>query len=59
MTTNPQEQQAMQETMDDEAFRTELRAWLAEHLTDTFREQRTMHFSGEGGCAPRLAKDPL
>jgi len=44
MTTNPQEQQATQEAMSDEAFRAELRAWLSEHLTDTFREQRTMTF---------------
>jgi alkylation response protein AidB-like acyl-CoA dehydrogenase len=48
MTTNPQEQQATQEASQqatpDEAFRAELRAWLAEHLTDTFREQRTMAF---------------
>ena len=40
MTTIPQEQQAMQ----DEAFRAELRAWLTTHLTDAFREQRTMTF---------------
>jgi alkylation response protein AidB-like acyl-CoA dehydrogenase len=44
MTTNPQEQQATQETLDDVAFRAELRAWLAEHLTDAFREQRGMTF---------------
>ena len=48
MTINPQEQQSTQETkqeaMPDEAFRSELRAWLAEHLIDTFREQRTMTF---------------
>jgi alkylation response protein AidB-like acyl-CoA dehydrogenase len=40
MTTIPQEQQAMQ----DEVFRAELRAWLTEHVTDEFREQRTMTF---------------
>src|SRR5258707_14178868 len=40
MTTIPQEQQAMQ----DEAFRAELRAWLAAYVTDAFREQRTMTF---------------
>ncbi len=40
MTTIAEEQQALQ----DEAFRAELRAWLAEHLTDAFREQRTMTF---------------
>jgi alkylation response protein AidB-like acyl-CoA dehydrogenase len=40
MTTIPQEQQAMQ----DEAFRAELRAWLTAHVTDAFREQRTMTF---------------
>ena len=40
MTTMPQEQQAMQ----DEAFRAELRAWLTAHITDAFREQRTMTF---------------
>jgi alkylation response protein AidB-like acyl-CoA dehydrogenase len=40
MTTIPQEQQAMQ----DEAFRAELRSWLTEHITDAFREQRTMTF---------------
>src|SRR5215510_777153 len=49
MTTNPQEQQATQEPLDDEAFRAELRAWLAEHLTDTFREQRTMTFREKVG----------
>ncbi|MGO8947996.1 MAG: acyl-CoA dehydrogenase [Ktedonobacterales bacterium] len=40
MTAIPQEQQAMQ----DEAFRAELRAWLTAHITDAFREQRTMTF---------------
>jgi alkylation response protein AidB-like acyl-CoA dehydrogenase len=40
MTTIPQEQQALQ----DEAFRAELRAWLTAHVTDAFREQRTMTF---------------
>ena len=40
MTSIPQEQQAMQ----DEAFRAELRAWLTAHITDAFREQRTMTF---------------
>src|SRR5260221_9941227 len=40
MTTIPQEQQAMQ----DEAFRAKLRAWLTAHVTDAFREQRTMTF---------------
>jgi alkylation response protein AidB-like acyl-CoA dehydrogenase len=40
MSTIPQEQQALQ----DEAFRAELRAWLKEHITDAFREQRTMTF---------------
>lgn len=40
MTTIAEEQQALQ----DEAFRAELRAWLTEHLTDAFREQRTMTF---------------
>jgi alkylation response protein AidB-like acyl-CoA dehydrogenase len=40
MTTIPQEQQAI----PDEAFRAELRSWLTEHVTDEFREQRTMTF---------------
>lgn len=40
MTAIPQEQQALQ----DEAFRAELRAWLTAHVTDAFREQRTMTF---------------
>src|SRR5262249_15296569 len=40
MTTIPQEQQAIH----DEVFRAELRAWLAEHNTDAFREQPTMTF---------------
>ena len=40
MTTIPQEQQAIQ----DEAFRAELRSWLAAHNTDAFREERTMTF---------------
>ena len=40
MTTISQEQQATQ----DEAFRAELRAWLAAHITDEFREKRTMAF---------------
>ena len=30
--------------MQDEAFRAELRAWLTAHVTDAFREQRTMTF---------------
>ena len=41
MTAIPQEQQ---QAMHDEAFRAELRAWLTAHLTDVFREQRTMTF---------------
>jgi alkylation response protein AidB-like acyl-CoA dehydrogenase len=41
MDTIPQEQQV---TQDDEAFRAELRAWLMEHITDAFRERRTMTF---------------
>jgi alkylation response protein AidB-like acyl-CoA dehydrogenase len=44
MTTIPQEQQALQDGPQDEAFRAELRAWLTEHLTDAFREQRSMTF---------------
>jgi alkylation response protein AidB-like acyl-CoA dehydrogenase len=40
MSAIPQEQQDMQ----DEAFRAELRAWLTEHVTDAFREQRGMTF---------------
>lgn len=40
MTAIAEEPQALH----DEAFRAELRAWLAEHLTDAFREQRTMTF---------------
>jgi alkylation response protein AidB-like acyl-CoA dehydrogenase len=40
MSAIPQEQQATQ----DEAFRAELRAWLTSHITDEFREQRTMTF---------------
>jgi alkylation response protein AidB-like acyl-CoA dehydrogenase len=44
MTSQNQEQQAMQDDPQDAAFRAELRAWLMEHITDVFREQRTMTF---------------
>src|SRR5690348_12634597 len=40
MTAISQEQQATQE----ESFRAELRAWLAAHITEEFREKRTMTF---------------
>jgi alkylation response protein AidB-like acyl-CoA dehydrogenase len=40
MTTSAHDQQAVH----DEAFRAELRGWLTEHITDAFREQRTMTF---------------
>ncbi|HEX6777182.1 MAG TPA: acyl-CoA dehydrogenase [Ktedonobacterales bacterium] len=40
MTAISQEQQAAQE----ESFRAELRTWLAAHITDEFREKRTMTF---------------
>jgi len=43
-TSQNQEQQAMQDDPQDAAFRAELRAWLMEHITDAFREQRTMTF---------------
>src|SRR5262245_9849759 len=33
-----------QQALRDETFRAELRAWLTEHVTDTFREQRGMTF---------------
>jgi alkylation response protein AidB-like acyl-CoA dehydrogenase len=33
-----------QQTTQEESFRAELRAWLAAHITDEFREKRTMTF---------------
>ena len=47
MTSIPQDQE--QQAMHDEAFRAELRAWLTEHSTDRFREQRTMTFQEKVG----------
>jgi alkylation response protein AidB-like acyl-CoA dehydrogenase len=44
MTPIPQDQEQDQQAMQDEAFRAELRAWLTEHNTDAFHEQRTMTF---------------
>jgi alkylation response protein AidB-like acyl-CoA dehydrogenase len=46
MTTSSQnqEQQATHDDPQDAAFRAELRAWLMEHITDAFHEQRTMTF---------------
>jgi alkylation response protein AidB-like acyl-CoA dehydrogenase len=33
-----------EQAMSDESFRAELRTWLAAHITDEFRERRTMTF---------------
>jgi alkylation response protein AidB-like acyl-CoA dehydrogenase len=44
MTPIPQDQDQDQQAVQDEAFRADLRAWLTEHNTDAFREQRTMTF---------------
>jgi alkylation response protein AidB-like acyl-CoA dehydrogenase len=44
MTPIPQDHDQDQQATQDEAFRAELRAWLREHNTDAFHEQRTMTF---------------